>query len=100
MKYLVMKMYEQLENILTRTLSSFEYEKIEELLKTYTEEQIIYAYKNSPVKNINYISKYMQSQKKTPSWLHKEIKSQPIDEETKKQEQDFKKFLEDFRKKE
>ena len=33
-----MKMYEQIENILTRTLSPFEYEKIEELLKDYTEE--------------------------------------------------------------
>ena len=90
-------MYEQIENILTRTLSPFEYEKIEELLKDYTEEQIIYAYKNSPVKNINYISKYIHSIKRTPSWLHQEIKKQPIDEETQKEFEDFQEFIKEFR---
>lgn len=97
-KYLVMKMYEEIETILSRTLSPFEYEKIEELLKTYTEEQVMYAYKNSPVKHINYITKFIKSQRKTPSWLHKEIINEPIDEETKKEQEDFKTFIEDFRK--
>ena len=92
-----MKMYEEIETILSRTLSPFEYEKIEELLKTYTEEQVIYAYKNSPVKHINYITKFINSQKKIPSWLHKEIENQPIDEETIQQDKEFKAFIEDFR---
>ena len=90
-------MYEEIETILSRTLSPFEYEKIEELLKTYTEEQVIYAYKNSPVKHINYITKFINSQKKIPSWLHKEIENQPIDEETIQQDKEFKAFIEDFR---
>ena len=90
-------MYEEIETILSRTLSPFEYEKIEELLKTYTEEQVMYAYKNSPVKHINYITKFINSQKKIPSWLHKEIENQPIDEETIQQDKEFKAFIEDFR---
>ena len=38
-------MYQELENILVRTLSPFEYEKLEELKQTYSEKQIIDAYK-------------------------------------------------------
>lgn len=91
-------MYKEIENILVRTLSPFEYEKIEELLKIYTEEQVINAYRNSPVKNINYISKYLQRIKIIPNWLNKEIENQPIDEETKQENIDFNNFINDFRK--
>ena len=50
-------MYEEIEKILVRTLSPYEYEKLEELKLKYNEEQIINTYKNSAIKNINYIIK-------------------------------------------
>lgn len=90
-------MYQEIENILVRTLSPYEYEKLEELKQSYTEEQIIYTYKNSNVKNINYISKVIQNIKKTPEWLHKEIVNEPLDDETIQEGIEFKKFIEDFR---
>ena len=93
-------MYEEIETILSRTLSPFEYEKIEELLKDYTEEQIINAYKNSPIKNINYITKFIKSIKKTPRWLNQKIVNKPLDEETQQEMTDFKNFIEEIRKKE
>ena len=92
-----MRMYEQIEQILVRTLSSYEYEKLEELKQTYTEEQIIYAYKNSPVKNINYITKFIQNKKVVPEWLNREIVNEPLDEETIQEGIEFKKFIEEFR---
>lgn len=92
-----MIMYKEIENILVRTLSPYEYEKLEELKTTYTEDQIIYAYKNSNVRNINYITKVLQSKKPTPDWLHKEIINEPLDEETIQEGIEFKKFIEDFR---
>ena len=90
-------MYEQIEQILVRTLSPYEYEQIEELKKQYNDTQIIDAYKTSSVKNINYIKKYLMKYKLTPSWINKEIVNEKIDEETKKINEDFKKFLQEFR---
>lgn len=92
-------MYKEIENILVRTLSPYEYEKLEELKQNYTEEQIINAYKSSSVKNINYISKVLENKKIdiTPNWLNKKIINEEIDEQTKKDIEDFKKFLEEFR---
>lgn len=90
-------MYQELENILVRTLSPFEYEKLEELKQTYSEDQIINAYKTSNVKNINYIIKILQSKKKTPDWLNKEIINQDIDANTKQEFNEFNDFLKEFR---
>lgn len=95
--YLEDKIYRELEKILVRTLSSYEYEKLEELKRTYTEEQIINAYKNSSVKNINYITKVLQNKKVAPEWLNREIVNESLDEETIKEGIEFKKFIEEFR---
>ena len=92
-------MYKEIENILVRTLSPFEYEQLEILKKDYAEQEIIKTYKNSAVKNINYIKKILQSKiKKTNDWLDKPIINKPIDDETKETYEDFKKFMEEFRK--
>lgn len=93
-----MKMYREIENILVRTLSPYEYEQLEELKQTYNENQIINAYKTSSVKNINYIKKILQNTKYSPSWLNEEIKNKPIDEQTKKEYDEFLGFIEVFRK--
>lgn len=90
-------MYQEIENILVRTLSPYEYEKLEELKQTYTEEQIIEAYKRSNVKNINYISKVIQSIKKTPDWLNKEIVNQPLNLNDEREFEDFQNFINEFR---
>ena len=92
-------MYQEIENILVRTLSPYEYEKLEELKQNYTEEKIINAYKSSSVKNINYISKILQNHRvdMIPNWLNKEIINEEIDEQSKKDFEDFKRFLEEFR---
>lgn len=90
-------MYNQLEKILVRTLSPFEYEKLEELKETYSEEQIVAAYKQYGDKPIKYIEKVLKTIKKTPDWLNREIVNEPIDDETKKDFEDFKRFLEGFR---
>ena len=77
-------MYKEIENILVRTLSPFEYEQLETLKKDYAEQEIIKTYKNSAIKNINYIKKILQSKiKKTNDWLDKPIINKPIDDETK-----------------
>lgn len=91
-------MYKEIENILVRTLSPYEYEQLEELKQTYSEQQIINAYKTSSVKNINYIKKTLQNTKYSPSWLNSEIKEQEIDEQTKKEYDEFMGFIEVFRK--
>jgi hypothetical protein len=90
-------MYKEIENILVRTLSPYEYEKLEELKKSYTEQQIIDTYKSSNVKNINYIVKVLQNKKTIPEWLNREIVNEPLDEETIKEGIEFKKFIEEFR---
>lgn len=91
-------MYQEIENILVRTLSPYEYEKLEELKQNYTEEQIINTYKASNVRNINYIMKIIKNKKVVPEWLNREIVNEPLDEETIKEGIEFKKFIEEFRK--
>lgn len=90
-------MYKKLENILGRTLSSYEFEKLEKLRSIYSEEQIIQTYLNSSSKNINYITKVLQN-KKIPSWLYEDVKNEPIDNKSKELFEDFNNFLEEFRK--
>ena len=92
-----MMMYKEIEKIIVRTLSPFEYEKLEDLKNNYTAQQIIGAYKKYGDKPINYISKVVGNIKQTPEWLYTNITNEPIDEKTKKDFEDFKKFLEDFR---
>ena len=104
-----MEMYNQIEQILVRTLSPFEYERLEQLkdLKgrtisyriydAYSEEQVVAAYKQYGDKPIKYIEKVLKTIKKTPDWLNREIVNEPIDNETKKDFEDFNNFLEDFR---
>ena len=92
-----MEMYSKIEQIIVRTLSPFEYEKLEELKNTYSEDQIITAYKEYGDKPIKYIEKVLKTIKKTPDWLNREIINEPIDDETKKDFEEFKSFLEDFR---
>lgn len=92
-------MYDELQKIITpNMLSPFEYEKIEELLKEHTEEEIINAYKQVGYKPINYIKKVLSRNSKMPSWLNKEIINQPIDKQTEDIYNDFQNFLEEFRK--
>ena len=90
-------MYEQIEKIIVRTISPFEYERLEELLKDYSKEQIVSTYKQVGDKPINYIAKCLKNKKKTPNWFHTEIENQELDNETKKGFEDFKDFLEEFR---
>lgn len=92
-----MEMYNQIEQILVRTLSPFEYEKLEQLKESYSEEQVVAAYKQYGDKPIKYIEKVLKTIKKTPDWLNREIVNEPIDDETKKDFEDFNNFLEDFR---
>ena len=92
-----MMMYKEIEKIIVRTLSPFEYEKLERLKETYNQEQIISAYKKCGDKPINYIEKVIKTIKTTPDWLNKEIINEPIDNKTKKEFEDFMYFLEDFR---
>lgn len=94
-----MTMYDELQQIIApNTLSSFEFTKLEELLKDYTEEQILNAYKKIGYKPINYIIKILSNKKTiTAEWLNKEIKNQKVDEETKKEFEEFKDFIKEFR---
>ena len=92
-----MEMYNQIEQILVRTLSPFEYERLEQLKESYSEEQVVAAYKQYGDKPIKYIEKVLKTIKKTPDWLNREIVNEPIDDETKKDFEDFNNFLEDFR---
>ena len=90
-------MYDELQKILVRTLSPFEYERLEQLKESYSEEQVVAAYKQYGDKPIKYIEKVLKTIKKTPDWLNREIVNEPIDNETKKDFEDFNNFLEDFR---
>lgn len=94
-----MKMYDEIQKIIApNMLNSFEYTKLEELQKIYSEKEIIDAYKNVGYKPIAYITKVLsKKQNIAPEWLKKEIVNEPIDEETEKQFNDFQEFLEDFR---
>lgn len=91
-------MFDEIQKIIyPNQLSSFEYTKLNELLNTYTEEQILEAYRKCGNKPINYIEKVLKNKKKVPSWLNKEIENQDIDQDTKDNFNDFKSFIEDFR---
>lgn len=95
-------MFEEIQKIIApRTLSSFEYMRLEELSKTYSEEEILNIYRNYGHKPMSYISKALadndNKKNKIPDWLNKEIVNQPIDEETIRIEEDFKEFLKEFR---
>ena len=94
-----MKMYDEIQKIIApNMLTSFEYTKLEELLKTNTEEEIINAYKNVGYKPIGYITKVLSKKKSiTAEWLKKEIVNDLIDEETKKEFKEFQDFIKEFR---
>ena len=92
-------MFEEIQKIIyPNQLSSFEYTKIQNLLETYTEQEILNAYRTAGNKPINYIEKVLKNKKKVPSWLNKEIKNQKLDEESINVFNDFNSFIEDFRK--
>ena len=91
-------MYKEIENIIVRTLSPFEYEQLELLKNNYSENSIIKVYKEYGDKPINYIKKVLSTKmKKVPIWLNEEIKPEPIDEETQKEFDDFNNFIKEFR---
>ena len=92
------RMYQDIENIVVRTLSPFEYQRLEELKKFYTEDEIVEAYKNYVDKNINYITQVLKNKKKVPSWLNKEIKNKQLTKEDIDLFNDFNSFIEEFRK--
>ena len=94
-----MKMYDELQKIIApNTLSSFEYEKLEELSKTYTKDEILNAYRNVGYKPINYITKVLSNKKTiTADWINQEIINEPIDKETEKTFNDFQSFIKEFR---
>ena len=94
-----MTMYDEIQKIIApNTLSSFDYLKLNDLLKTYSEKEIINAYKRVGYKPVNYISKMLTPISNTPEWFNKEIDNEPIDEESQKTFDDFNSFLEEFRK--
>jgi DNA-binding winged helix-turn-helix (wHTH) protein len=91
-------MFDEIQKIIfPNQLSSFDYIKINKLLETYTEEQIIETYRRYGYKPFNYIEKVIDNVKKTPDWLNKEIVNQEIDIETEKEAKDFNRFIESFR---
>lgn len=91
-------MFDEIQKIIhPNYLSPFEYTKLQELSKTYTEQQIIDTYKLYGYKPLLYIEKVLKNKKKVPSWLNKEIENQTIDEETEQTFNDFNSFLENFR---
>ena len=91
--------YKHFENIFTRTLNGIEVQMIDNWLQDKTEEEIINAINEcakSNIDNFKYIQKVLYSKKKkvNPSWFNKEITST----EEIVQDEDFKNFIEDFRK--
>jgi hypothetical protein len=92
-------MFEKIQEIINPNyLSSFDYERLNELLKIYTEEEILVAYKTHGYKPILYIEKVLKNKKKVPSWLNKEIINEKLDKESKDIFDDFNSFIEEFRK--
>jgi len=92
-------MFDKLQKIIApNTISSFEYMKLEELLKTYSEEEILNAYRNVGYKPIAYITKVLSNKKViTTDWIKQEVVNEPIDKETEKTFNDFQEFIKDFR---
>ena len=98
-KSLVKKMFDEIQKIIApRTLSSFEYMRLEELSKMYSEEEILNIYKNYGYKPMSYISKALSDKKvKAPEWLNREIINQPTDHETEMIYENFNNFIKEFR---
>ena len=91
-------MFDEIQKIIfPNQLSSFEYTKINELLNTYTEEEIIETYRLHRNKPITYIEKVLKNKKKVPSWLNKDIENEKLEQEDLDLFNDFKNFIENFR---
>lgn len=91
-------MFNEIQKIIfPNRLSSFEYTKLNELLNTYTEEQILETYKLYRNKPITYIEKVLKNKKKVPSWLNKDIENKKLEQEDLDLFNDFKNFIENFR---
>lgn len=100
--YNTSNIYEYYESIYGRTLNAIEYETITSWLKDKTEDQIKEAIDEtakSNVDNIKYVEKVLYSNKKkpkkqtTPEWFNIDIETDPAEPD-----EDFQKFLEEFRK--
>ena len=93
-------MYNKIEEQLGRTLNPMESMKLDELVQTYSINEIVECIRKFPNKHLNYyitVLKNQPKQKRATEWLDREIINEPIDEETKKEYQDFLKYLEEFR---
>lgn len=92
-------MYSKIEQQLGRTLNCLEVEKLDNLVETYSINEIAECFKSYPGKPLNYIIQVLKSKpmKQTTDWLNKEIINEPIDKETEKEFAEFNNFLEDFR---
>ena len=91
-------MFDEIQKLIfPNKLSSFEYVRLNDLLNTYSEEQILDVYRRVGSKPINYIEKILKSKKKVPSWLYKDIENQNVDQNTIDTFNDFKSFIEDIR---
>lgn len=74
-------MFDKLQKILVRPLNGFETQKILNWIneKKYTEEEIISAYEYCESKHINYIAKYLETNKQQkPYWYDKKITDEPL----------------------
>ena len=94
--------YSYYESIFGRTLNSIEYETMTKWLEDKTEEQIKKAIDEtamSNIDNIKYVNKVLYSNKKkskvVPEWFNKEIEESELSEQD---DEEFTKFLEEFRK--
>lgn len=86
--------------IFPNQLSSFQVTKLNELLNTYTEEQILNVYEEYGDKPLQYIKKVLETKKnkkKEPEWVKSEVVNEELDKETQEVFDDFQNFLEEFR---
>lgn len=92
-------MYDEIQKIIApNMLSSFEYTKLEELNKLYTEEEIINVYRKVGYKPIEYIKKAItKKQHVVPEWLNREIINEPLTKEDLKEDEEFQQFIKEFR---
>lgn len=78
-------MYNYIQSKFGRTLSNIEYEQLDKMLDSYTEQEIKKAVDdccNQNIRNINYISKVLNGNKKEePSWLNENIEKEYVSEE-------------------
>ena len=92
-------MYSKIEEQLGRTINPIEFEMLDDLVKDYSINEIVECmkqYKGKPIKYIIQVLKNKPKQQKF-EWLDKEIVNQEIDEECKKEHEEFMNFLEEFR---